>query len=88
MITKQAKADIVRKFGKTPADTGNSHSQIAILSERIKSISSHLKGHAKDFSSQRGLLKLVGRRRRLLEYLKSFDREGYAQILKQLDLRK
>jgi small subunit ribosomal protein S15 len=88
MITKQAKADIVGKFGKTPSDTGSSRSQIAILSERIKSISSHLKGHTKDFSSQRGLLKLVGRRRRLLEYLKSFDRGGYAQIIKQLDLRK
>ena len=88
MITKQAKADIVKKFGKSSADTGSSRAQVAILSERIKSISAHLKGHSKDFSSQRGLLKLVGHRRRLLEYMRRSDRESYVQVIKQLDLRK
>jgi small subunit ribosomal protein S15 len=88
MITKENKNDIVKKFSKTTGDTGSSQVQIALLTERIKDISSHLKSNKKDYSSQLGLLKLVGRRRRLLDYLKKRDLPAYGGIIKQLDLRK
>lgn len=78
----------MKKFSQGPGDTGSSQVQIALITERIKHLSSHLKTHKKDYSSQMGLLKLVGQRRRLLAYLKKSDLPAYTGILKQLDLRK
>lgn len=88
MITKETKAEIAKKYGKAHGDTGTAEVQIALLTERIKHISTHLKGAKKDHSSQLGLLKLVGQRRRLLSYLKKKDFTAYGNVLKQLDLRK
>lgn len=88
MLTKEKKTDVVKKFGKAGADTGSTPVQIALLTERIKDLSTHLKGSKKDYASQRGLLKLVGQRRRLLAYLKKSDLASYNNVLKQLDLRK
>ena len=88
MITKEKKSENVKKYGKTAGDTGSTPVQIALLTERIKDLSGHLKANKKDNSSTRGLLKMVGQRRRLLSYLKRIDLNGYTTILKQLDLRK
>jgi small subunit ribosomal protein S15 len=88
MITKEKKSENVKKYGKTAGDTGSTPVQIALLTERIKDLSGHLKANKKDNSSTRGLLKMVGQRRRLLSYLKKIDLNGYTTLLKQLDLRK
>ncbi|MDE2039241.1 MAG: 30S ribosomal protein S15 [Elusimicrobia bacterium] len=88
MITKEAKAETVKKHGKSPADTGDAQVQIALLTERIKELSGHMKSNKKDYASQLGLLKLIGRRRRLLSYLKRSDLAAYGSLLKQLELRK
>jgi len=88
MITKEKKSENVKKYGKSSNDTGSTTVQIALLTERIKDLSGHLKANKKDHSSTRGLLKLVGQRRRLLGYLKKTDLNGYSTLLKQLDLRK
>ncbi len=88
MITKENKNETVKKHAKHGGDTGSAQVQIALITERIKHLSGHLKGHKKDYSTQLGLLKLVGQRRRLLAYLKKTDLEAYGSILKQLDLRK
>lgn len=88
MITKETKSEIVKKHGKQQGDTGSAQVQIALITERIKQLSGHLKNHKKDYSTQLGLLKLVGQRRRLLAYLKKSDLAAYGTILKQLDLRK
>ena len=88
MITKEKKSENVKKYGKSSNDTGNTPVQIALLTERIKDLSGHLKTNKKDNSSTRGLLKMVGQRRRLLGYLKKVDLNAYNTILKQLDLRK
>ncbi len=88
MITKEAKAETVKKYGKQPGDTGSATVQIALITERIKQLSGHMKANKKDYATQLGLLKLVGQRRRLLSYLKKQDLAAYTTILKQLDLRK
>ncbi len=88
MITKENKSEIVKKHSKQPGDTGSTQVQIALLTERIKQLSGHLKSHKKDYASQTGLLGLVGQRRKLLSYLKKRDLTAYGAILKQLDLRK
>ena len=88
MITKEQRIETIKKHGKGPSDSGSTAVQIALLTERIKHLSGHLKGSRKDYASQRGLLMLVGQRRRLLGYLKKRDLAGYTTILKQLDLRK
>jgi small subunit ribosomal protein S15 len=88
MITKEKKSEAVKKFGKSQTDTGSTSVQIALLTDRIKDLSGHLKSNKKDNSSTRGLLKMVGQRRRLLNYLKKTDLNGYTGILKSLDLRK
>ena len=88
MITKENISETVKKFSKQPGDTGSSEVQIALITERIKQISGHLKTHKKDYATQLGLLKLVGQRRRLLDYLKKRDFNAYGTLLKQLDLRK
>ncbi len=88
MITKENTSEIIKKFSKTPGDTGSPSVQIALLTDRIKMLSGHLKTHKKDYATQLGLLRLVGQRRRLLVYLKRTNLEAYGHILKQLDLRK
>lgn len=82
------KSDIVAKFGKTPTDTGSPEVQIALLSDRIAHLTEHLKVHAKDHHSRRGLLMLVGRRRRMLDYLRDIDVERYRKLIAELGLRR
>jgi len=87
-LTIEQKREIFRKYGKSEADTGSSEGQIALFSERINHLTKHLKEHQKDFSTQRALLKLVGKRRRLLDYLSARDIERYRKVVKELNLRK
>mgnify|MGYP001223518656 FL=1 len=87
-ITTVEKKDIVKKFGLNDKDTGSSSVQIAILTNRIQYLTEHLKDHKKDFSSRRGLLKLVGRRRHLLDFLKKQDESKYKNILEKLKIRR
>jgi len=86
--TKQAKTDIVNQYRVHDADTGSPEVQIALLSNRITYLTEHFKTHAKDHHSRRGLLKLVGRRRRLLDYLKKTDVARYRTIIDKLGIRK
>ncbi len=86
-ITSQEKAGIVKEYGSHDNDTGSPEVQVAILTKRIKDLTEHLKLHKKDFHSRRGLLKLVGQRRRLLNYLKEVEIERYRSIVKKLELR-
>ena len=86
--TTVKKNDLIMKYRRHPKDTGTTSVQIALLTERIRDISDHLKSQKKDYASQVGLLKLVGQRRRLLDYLKRTDFSEYGKLLKQLDLRK
>ena len=87
-FTADTKKEIFGKYGKSNEDTGSPESQIALFSARIRHLTDHLKSNKKDFSTQRALLKLVGKRRRLLDYLKKKDIERYRAIIKALDLRK
>jgi small subunit ribosomal protein S15 len=82
------KADIIAKHGANPNDTGSPEVQIALLTDRIQHLTEHLKVHAKDHHSRRGLLMLVGRRRRMLDYLRSIDVERYRKIIAELGLRR
>ncbi|TDT68634.1 SSU ribosomal protein S15P [Hypnocyclicus thermotrophus] len=82
------KKDLVKKFGKSEKDTGSTEVQVAILTDRINHLTEHLKVHKKDHHSRLGLLKMVGKRRRLLNYLKSKDIEGYRNLIKELGIRK
>lgn len=88
MISKEKKTAIIAEYGRTPNDTGSPEVQIAILTERIKELTEHLKVNQKDHHSRRGLLKMVGQRRGLLEYLKKKDIERYRAIIERLGLRK
>lgn len=88
MITSEMKKEIIAKYGKTPTDTGSPEVQIALLSARIAELTEHLKTHKKDHHSRRGLLKMVGQRRGLLDYLKKTDIERYRAIIEKLGLRK
>ena len=87
-LTSERKQELVSKFGKADADTGSAEVQIAMLTERINGLTEHLRTHAKDHYSRRGLLKLVGRRRRFLNYLQKKDLEGYRALIKELGLRR
>ena len=87
-LTKEVKGDIVKKYAKSENDTGSVEVQVAILTEEINTLTEHLKVHKKDFHSRRGLLKKVGRRRSLLNYLAKKDITRYREIIKQLGLRK
>lgn len=87
-LSADSKKEIFGQYGKSNKDTGSPESQIALFSHRIRHLTEHLKKNSKDFSTQRALLKLVGKRRRLLDYLKYKDIERYRAILKSLDLRK
>jgi len=88
MITKETKQTLVREHGKSDADTGSAEVQIAIFSSRISELTEHLKTHPKDHSTRRGLLQLVGKRRRLLNYLMATDIERYRAIIEKLGIRK
>ncbi len=88
MISKEKKTAIIAEYGRTEGDTGSPEVQIAILTERIKELTEHLKSNKKDHHSRRGLLKMVGQRRGLLEYLKKKDIERYRSIVERLGLRK
>jgi small subunit ribosomal protein S15 len=87
-LTKEAKLDIVQKHGAGEADTGSTKVQVALLTQRISELTEHLRTHPKDHHSRRGLLKLVGRRRRFLTYLQKRDLEGYRALIKELGLRR
>ncbi len=87
-LTKETKQEIFSKFGKSKVNTGSPESQVALFTHRINHLTDHLKGNQKDFSTQRALLKLVGHRRRQLDYLKEIDIERYRSIVKKLNLRK
>ena len=94
MISKEKKAEIIAAYGRKPeygrkeGDTGSPEVQIALLTERIKELTEHLKVNQKDHHSRRGLLKMVGQRRGLLEYLKKNDIEGYRELIARLGIRK
>ena len=88
VLVKEKKTKIIDEFKVHARDTGSAEVQIAILTERINSLGEHFKNHKKDFNSRRGLLSLVGRRRRLLNYLKSKDVKKYEDVLEKLNLRK
>ncbi|MDX9856944.1 MAG: 30S ribosomal protein S15 [candidate division Zixibacteria bacterium] len=87
-LTKEQKADIVDKHKLHDKDTGSPEVQIALLTERIAYLTEHLKDHSKDFHSRHGLLKLVGQRRRLLDYLADRDIESYRDVISRLGLRR
>ena len=87
-LSKEMKAEIVKKYGKTANDTGSAEVQIAVLTEEINALTDHLKEHKHDFHSRRGLLKKVGQRRSLLNYLIKTDVTRYREIVKSLGLRK
>jgi small subunit ribosomal protein S15 len=87
-LTKEAKQDIIGKYGKSDTDTGSTQVQIALLTQRINELTEHLRTHKHDFYSRRGLLKLVGRRRRFLNYLQKHDLEGYRALIKELGIRR
>jgi small subunit ribosomal protein S15 len=86
--TKEQKSSLINQYRVHDADTGSPEVQIALLSNRISYLTEHFKSHAKDHHSRRGLLKLVGRRRRLLDYLKQVDVERYRSIIDKLGIRK
>ena len=87
-LTKERKLELVKKFGKNETDTGSVEVQIAFLTDEIKTLTEHLKEHTHDFHSRRGLLKKVGKRRSLLNYLLKNDVTRYRKVIKELDLRK
>jgi len=87
-ISAEKKRELIQRFGASERDTGNTRVQVAILTERINHLTEHLRTHRHDHHSRRGLLKLVGRRRRLLAYLQRTDLEGYRQLIKELGLRR
>lgn len=86
-ISKERTAELMAEFGKNPQDSGSAEVQVAILSERIKNLTEHLKEHPKDHHTRRGLLMLVGKRRRLLVYIKNRDVLEYRKLIKKLGIR-
>lgn len=87
-LSTQEKAGIVAEYGRDAADSGSSEVQIALLTRRIEDLKNHFDDHKKDHASRRGLLQMVGRRRRLLRYLRRNDLEGYRALITKLGLRK
>lgn len=87
-LTNERKAELVAKYGTGPTDTGSTEVQVALLTERINHLTEHLRTHKKDHHSRRGLLMMVGQRRRLLRYLESNDLERYRGLVAELGLRK
>ena len=87
-ITQERKAELIAEFGKNDKDSGSASVQVAILSERIRNLTEHLKEHKKDFGSRRGLLAMVGQRRSLLDYIKSGNVATYMALIEKLGLRR
>jgi small subunit ribosomal protein S15 len=87
-LAKEAKQELIDKHGRNSQDTGSTEVQVAMLTRRINELTEHLRTHPKDHYSRRGLLKLVGRRRRFLDYLQRKDIEGYRALIKELGLRR
>ena len=87
-ITQEKRTELIAKFGGDAKNTGSTHAQVAVLTERIRSLTEHFKTHKKDNHSRRGLIRLVSNRRRLLTYLKKKDLEGYKKLIADLGLRK
>ena len=87
-VTTGRKAEVISAFANKPGDTGSPEVQVAILSERINNLTEHFKTHAKDHASRRGLLMLVSKRRRLLDYLKTHDSDRYRDVIGKLGIRK
>jgi small subunit ribosomal protein S15 len=87
-LTQERKQELIEKFGDSPTDTGKTEVQVAMLTERINQLTDHLRTHRKDHHSRRGLLMLVGRRRRFLNYLQSQDLERYRSLIRELGLRR
>lgn len=87
-ITKERRQALVSEYATKPNDTGSPEVQVAILSERIRNLTEHLQGHKKDFHSRRGLLMMVGQRRRLLDYVKGKDVQRYQSLIERLGLRR
>ena len=88
MLAREQKQDVIGRFRTHATDTGSPEVQIAILSERISELTEHFKAHAKDHASRRGLLIMVSKRRRLLDYLKKYDTERYKTVIQKLGIRK
>ena len=88
MLAREQKQDVIGRFRTHASDTGSPEVQIAILSERISQLTDHFKAHAKDHASRRGLLIMVSKRRRLLDYLKKYDSERYKTVIQKLGIRK
>lgn len=87
-ITQERKVELITEFGKNDKDSGSAAVQVAILSERIRNLTEHLKTHKKDFGSRRGLLTMVGQRRSLLDYIKSGNHGAYKALIEKLGLRR
>ena len=87
-ITQERKAELVKEFGKNDKDSGSAAVQVAILSERIRNLTEHLKSHKKDFGSRRGLLTMVGQRRSLLDYIRADSQDAYKSLIEKLGLRR
>jgi len=87
-ITQERRAELITEFGKNEKDSGSASVQVAILSERIRNLTEHLKEHKKDFGSRRGLLAMVGQRRSLLDYIKAGDIKVYKDLIEKLGLRR
>jgi small subunit ribosomal protein S15 len=88
LLTKDDKLTIIKKFGKGDKDSGTAEVQVALLTERINRLTEHFEAHKKDHSSRRGLMQMVGKRRRLLDYLADKNIERYRSIIKELNIRK
>ncbi len=88
MLAREQKKSVIDRYGTHPSDTGSPEVQIALLSERIGQLTEHFKTHQKDHGSRRGLLMLVSKRRRLLDYLKKYDTERYKAVIGKLGIRK
>ncbi|OFK24649.1 MULTISPECIES: 30S ribosomal protein S15 [Olsenella] len=86
-VSKDRKAELIAQYGKDAQDSGSAPVQVALLTERIKGLTEHMKSHKKDFHTRRGLLMLVGQRRRLLSYIKRQDIEAYRALIKSLGIR-
>ncbi len=87
-LTQEQKSELIAKFGANQQDTGSTQVQVALLTQRITELTEHMKTHPHDHHSRRGLLKMVGRRRRLLTYMQRHDLEGYRALIKELGLRR
>ena len=86
-VSKERQAELIKQYGKNEHDSGSAEVQVALLTERIKGLTAHMKTHQKDYHTRRGLLMLVGKRRRLLGYIKNKDVENYRSLIKDLGIR-